>query len=593
MDRENHQKGSEPVPTSLSDNVSMDTSTDAISYQWLGEGVPDPNDPTRCVYEQIQLGSPGATDTFVVRVGDCVLLLTEPHQPDWPCRVERLWEDPGGDIMFAARWFWLQSELAGLNYPWKGDFTKGQLLETLKPMEVVFSHKSECDDTPISSILKPCKVTFTDAVPPSTSQVNHFYCRYLLTLHTDSVSVAQYSEAADATKKDSAPRQCSSQPSNSTSATHKNTHKVYENDEDGNASLSSDSESELEDTEAMQQVVAEGEGSILRGDILVGKKHQAPIPPYNPDQPIRNRGALLVWKKQAMKDETLFAFLNQVAKFHNEFLETNGLVQEEPYSPLPVGPTEHWMRELDGKPLTGSFLSTAGMLASSAETISVPNSNEISRVPKGKSNLLKECDADVLLEILHAHNYDTAAALTTAQENLERLSTGWTRTEKEMYDDGFRRHQTALRHIAKSIATKSVKQVIDYHFRFKIPDQFRKYQEKKREQAVRMVECIEKRRYHDFAIGNTNHATAKRQKKGHWSDTPVLDVAQTLELRRQQAKQLLLDVRAKLGADCMSEVAGKIRQLHESYDPNTKDALFRLLRGEPSLQKKFLGFLPK
>lgn len=42
--------------------------------------------------------------------------------------------------------------------------------------------------------------------------------------------------------------------------------------------------------------------------------------------------------------------------------------------------------------------------------------------------------------------------------------------------------------------TKPLKGVIDYFYRFKIPDQFRKVQERKREQAIRMLECIETKR---------------------------------------------------------------------------------------------------
>jgi hypothetical protein len=55
--------------------------------------------------------------------------------------------------------------------------------------------------------------------------------------------------------------------------------------------------------------------------------------------------------------------------------------------------------------------------------------------------------------------------------------------------------------IGKGIApTKDFKDTIDYHYRFKIPDQFRRFQDKKREQAVRMIECIETRRHLNVVI---------------------------------------------------------------------------------------------
>ena len=67
--------------------------------------------------------------------------------------------------------------------------------------------------------------------------------------------------------------------------------------------------------------------------------------------------------------------------------------------------------------------------------------------------------------------------------------------------------------ISKNIDfSKGVKEVIDYHYRFKIPDQFRRYQEKKRDQSVRMMECIETRRYHDSLVpGKVEKSTTKTE----------------------------------------------------------------------------------
>ena len=79
----------------------------------------------------------------------------------------------------------------------------------------------------------------------------------------------------------------------------------------------------------------------------------------------------------------------------------------------------------------------------------------------------------------------------------------WTHAQKELFEAGFRRYAGSLRMIHKGLGpmtSKSFRDVIDYHYRFKIPDQFRVFQEIKREQAVRMMECIESRRNVNAAI---------------------------------------------------------------------------------------------
>jgi len=346
-------------------------------------------------------------------------------------------------------------------------------------------------------------------------------------------------------------------------------------------------ESGSSDTPEDHQMM-EGEGSALRSDIMVGGRHQAIVGPFVPGQKVRSRKPKLVWKPDQITDATLHDYLSRLAAFHTPYLSHHGLTMQEPYSPLSAERTEEFLRQLpDHTSLTGSSISTA------------------SSICRHRNSLLKECDADAALELLHDHKYNVDAALETAKINLEQLSGGWTRAEKEIFDQGFRHYDGSLRMIGKKIGpTKDFRDVVDYHFRFKIPDQFRQYQDKKREQAVRMIECIEKRRYYEpslyppgenaasaAATANETERTAKRRK--HWSETSVAESTGALEDRRQSAKDLLLQVQNVKGKDVMAEVAAIIRQLHASYDPETKDALFSLLRGHPDLQKRFLDFLPK
>jgi hypothetical protein len=117
------------------------------------------------------------------------------------------------------------------------------------------------------------------------------------------------------------------------------------------------------------------------------------------------------------------------------------------------------------------------------------------------------------------------------------------------------------------------------------------YQNKKREQAIRMMECIEKRRYHELAQESTDRREPRRKKQ--WAETASSEVIGSVEERRQAAKTLLLDVQRVMGNQVMKEAAAIVRELSKSYNTRAKHELFSLLQGQPELQKRFLDFLPK
>ena len=89
--------------------------------------------------------------------------------------------------------------------------------------------------------------------------------------------------------------------------------------------------------------------------------------------------------------------------------------------------------------------------------------------------------------------------------------------EQEQFNNGFHEHQNSLEKINKVIPTKNHKEVVDYHYRFKIPDQFKKYRSHKREQAQRMMEKVERRRYDDIMgrVLNWNDSTPQTSTSGN------------------------------------------------------------------------------
>lgn len=239
------------------------------------------------------------------------------------------------------------------------------------------------------------------------------------------------------------------------------------------------------------------EGSTTKGNIFIGPEHQVYVPPFKPGQTVVSRKPTLVWKPGTVSDEIVDEYLKEASKILNEYMNQNGLVIDDPYAPLPSARIEAMVvAENNGKPMTLSQMSTASSLS------------------KDHNELTRECKLDELLAALKEHNYDPKAALVYVKAHPREYLTIWTEKERESFNNVFRRHSGSLRMISKALAgTKTFKDVIDYHYRFKIPDQFRRYQEKKREQAVRMMECLEKRRSLDAPIFQRDEAAVELRKR--------------------------------------------------------------------------------
>jgi hypothetical protein len=249
------------------------------------------------------------------------------------------------------------------------------------------------------------------------------------------------------------------------------------------SSSSSDDDSIRSDegsTEYSQEgdLAPETEGSTLVGNISIGPDHQVRVLPFVTGQIVASRNPTLVWKPASIPQEILDRFLEDASKVLNDYMEQNALVVDNPYTPLPSARVEAMMRaENNGQPMTLSRMSTASSLSST------------------HNKLTRECRLDALLTTLNEHSYNPEEALKAVAASPRDYLTIWTKKEKDLFNSVFRRHSGSLRMISKTLAgSKTFKDVVDYHYRFKIPDQFRRYQEKKREQALRMMECVEKRR---------------------------------------------------------------------------------------------------
>ncbi|KAL7556984.1 hypothetical protein ACA910_018268 [Epithemia clementina (nom. ined.)] len=623
----------------------------------------------------------------------------------WPPARIHSFSERQGKVFFNAQWFLSKQDIAQFpqSIRWSGSLTRSQLLDEMYENEIVLSN--QMDENEIGAILGAARVRCLndtdddDDTLSSSDQTGSptYLCRYQLEVTPQEMRLMPYSDAASlstnttggeggeepwtaaapATTTTTARRtaaQDTREGKSQTAATTTNTrrasittagghekktrsgrginnnsiNKTNRHENEGRGEEDGVSEEPVDDGDTNSgssenfavsaqnnAIVAEGEGSILRESIEVGPEHQAVVPPFEPNQPPpKSRNPKLVWKRGAFTDEQIAEYLNGVAQHHTAFLDKHRLSATAAYTPLLDA--ERLERVLQHRPerLTGSSLSTASMLAGEEH----------------RAALRKECDADALLEILMDSGGDVSQAIATATAKIEQITSGaWTLAERARYNEGFRHHQGALRKIAKTLAPlKTMQEVVDYHFRCKIPDQFRQYQEKKREIAVRIVECLEEKRsyqqgntttsssvsstnmnhYHHHSSVNTSttadvsalSSSSSSQQRGggeegsqqlhsssshhpeqqhqqtpqpHWSELSVQEVATYTEARRRKARELMIDVKEQMGPETLAQVVELVRKLNQVYSSGVRQAIFAALDGNAELQNRLVEFLPK
>lgn len=531
-----------------------------------------------------------------------------------PARVQSFQEREDG-VFFTAQWFLCKQDIEQLprTVPWRGVITRSELLERMGENDIVLSNS--VDENEIGAIIGLARVKFdSDDLEEdefaSEAAGATYKCRYQLEVSHEEMRLVPYSDptvasestVVDENKLENASGSQMTGPGNE-DETQLNAKREQEDERTGDADEEEDAENQENDDASGANAVlpavmtAEGEGSTLRDSIEIGPEHQAAVPKFRPEgrRDIKSRNPTLVWTPGMYSDEQLSEFLAGVAKVHTPFLDKNRLSNTALYTPVLVEEKLRKLLEYRPERLTGSSLSTSSMLAG----------------PGNRALLRKECDADSLLDILALSKGDVKKAIKAATSDLDCITSAWTFAEKSVYNDEFRRHQGALRNIAKVVApVKSMQDVVDYHFRFKIPDQFRQYQEKKREIAVRIVECLEEKRAYqppnhsqaafepsaENADSTQQSQTASSESaprpQQHWSETSVQDVATFTDARRRKARQLMLDVKDELGPGILSQVAQLIRQLNDTYSMDARRRLLSLLSGHSDLHQRFVDFLP-
>lgn len=556
-------------------------------------------------------------------------------------QVTALWEekDEKGDpkAMFRARWFFQKSDMERLFVD--NDVEDGISLQALKkrmcPREVVGS--SETGSYSMATIGGPARVFFRAAPSEEEEKVrlaeeaqkrklnggrddekddspqlpkDAFTCRYTIrkteadelddnkdegnkndsqTKKRPKMEIIPYEHDKGSDDDDNDDDDDERQSKKRRRGSNKDNDSV-EDEEESSDGTSSDDESRRNEPE--------GEGGVLnQGKIRVGPQHQVPVPVFDPkNTKVVSRKPTLVWSpNKAPTQEQMDDYFQKASAILTPFAEQQLLVMGvKPSTLIPSERMEKLMQERESNtPLRVSSISTASSLASSSP----------------KNYLIRECDADALLKNLHDEKYSVEAAVAMVKASPRDFLANWSTTERECFDESFRRNAGSLLMVAKSVSSltssKTHCHVVDYHYRFKIPDQFRRYQDKKREQAVRMMECIEARKFTENTEvkvlpqtieknGDGNSAARGENKRPkNWSETATSDVTKAVEERRSSAKQLLLDIQRDMGKEKMAEVAGAIISLNQGSERESKEALLRILKNEPQLHQRLVEFLPK
>ena len=229
------------------------------------------------------------------------------------------------------------------------------------------------------------------------------------------------------------------------------------------------------------------EGSVTHGKIHVGEQYQAVLPlaitKKGDYRPSRQTNPTIVWKpNNKLTESEINSYLLEVAKSLRLFIKNRGI---EPTS-------SNFMK--------GSTKQNKSDTTTSKDTIAIPDKIE-------KEHSLKifyrECELDKIISILNEYNYDTKRAIEAIEASPNDYITFWNKQEQELFNAGFRRYCGSLRMITRGVGpTKNHKDVVDYHYRFKIPSQFLRYQEKKRDQAKRMLEFVDKKLFEEVLSKN-------------------------------------------------------------------------------------------
>jgi hypothetical protein len=324
------------------------------------------------------------------------------------------------------------------------------------------------DDCPIRAIHKKCSVIHSTAfkrnephdMPPEPA----YRCCFHITVDRSGVVNATAYDGPDDVYESISPTKRIKTEDSKSQESDDGSMQSYDIGSGGGREIKStesdDDHSSMDESVKPPRTPVISEGTTMH-KITVGDQHQAIIPSLG-DKSVRRSREFppeMVWEPNKISDSELQEYMEEagdILKHHMKF-DCDTL------------PTRHVPHNLDLK------------------HIQLPHMH------------YREFNVDQILKVLHDKAYNTYRALKAIKKSPETYLFIWTKEEKVLYDIGFKSHYNAIRFITKGIGdNKNHKDVVDYFYRFKIPDQFRSYQDQKRDQAKRILECVEKHRRDEY-----------------------------------------------------------------------------------------------
>ncbi|KAL7469575.1 hypothetical protein ACHAXS_009824 [Conticribra weissflogii] len=542
--------------------------------------------------------------------------VTDPDEP-----IKELTENKGSKIMVRCRWFFKKEDIEGLSgkFVMEGQKTKGdtkqKILAAMTPRDLILTDL--LDDNPAFTILAKAEVVKgkpleerSNAIPNKTP-IGAFVCRYEIKILPPKSSgkdgTVVFSPYEDDTDDEIREEQFGkvetgndlTQSSATDEAADSNIPAKeiadLSNNLNANDSASSDEEKGSQDdssenygphTSPMRVLVSEGTNKA--GKIQVGPDFQAIVPPESDMNRKRcsQRSPVMVWDPIYCSDRRVDDFLEEARAILKDHMAAMGI---------------DFFHDVNG--------------------VESPDLETEIKTPR-------ECNVDHLLAELHANKYSTRAALRKVSENPEKFMTLWTDDQKDKFDANFRTYREALRMISKNMNdSKSCKDIIDYHYRFKLPENFRRYKVKKREQAQRMMKSVEDRVLNEKLTeeakkGNKNDSENSDQDDKEISTPAVINsgaggragvvnnrirtwfrsggrgegAVGAAQLRRNQACVVLTQIRDEIGIDAYLSLAKRLKAYNSKSGTSLEDVknlAEDIMKMHPTLLTQFMLFLPK
>lgn len=534
--------------------------------------------------------------------------------------VERLWEAVDGDpskplssstMMMRTRWFFKKEDLEGLSGRFAVDGVnpgneREAILASMSPQHVILTDQS--DDNAITVIMGKVKVVKTNPVKQFSDEARKnlpkgsFICCYTLSL------LPPNSSGEDATVK---LRPCTDDNDDFKAAGHQRSSVFDASDTEGNDCTSVRDTTSGESNEdaplppsafpmSPRRIVSEGVTTL--GKIRIGPDHQAIIPPQidlyrkssfrGMSNPPSERIPAMVWDPASDEDNHVDAFLEESCSLLINHLNMLGV---QPFH--------------------------------DANYVESPDTSAEAKTPR-------EVDIAALLTVLHECRGDVRKAIQKVSGSPEKYMSIWNKSEKEQFDAGYRIYRESIRMIAKSVdGSKTCKDAVEYQYRFKFVENFRRFMRKKREKAEEIMATVEDRMLNealradekshmdtgtDTSSSDEEGGSALALTNGKLAAIPATrigpvnnrvrtwfrtggggkDAVGATQQRRNLACGFLMQVKERVGEEAYDTLSKGIKscitiQVSDTSLSDVKMIAQDVMKSHPDLLEQFMSFLPE